>query len=81
MTLSLIYHRQKMRNFAIVISFVYVTCSANALICLYGGYCGSSTDCVAGSVCIKQSWNYNQCMEDQSCKVVSRYGQPCKGQQ
>ena len=70
-----------MTKFAIlIVSFVHVSCAANALICLYGGYCSTSTDCVAGSICTKQSWNYNQCTEDQSCKVLSRYGQPCKGQ-
>ena len=36
------------------------------LICLYGGYCRSTADCVPGSQCSIQSQYYSQCIPDPS---------------
>eukprot|EP01036_Dinobryon_divergens_P037596 gene37596-49227_t len=64
--------------FALVIVLLSIDATANAvLICLFSGYCQTTSDCVPGSVCsVEPNGFYSQCIEDTSC-VLKTYGQPC----
>lgn len=46
--------------FALFLTFSY----SSASICLYGGYCSSTADCVAGTSCVIFSAYYSQCLPD-----------------
>ena len=53
------------------------------LICLYGGYCRTNSDCVPGAECNSQSQYYSQCVPDSSQYLnpstgcLSDYGAEC----
>ena len=61
------------------------TTENNNLICVYGGFCRSTSDCVAGNMCDVQSQYYSQCIpdpsqyRDPSTGCVGDYGTTCTG--
>ena len=54
---------------------------SSPLICQYGGYCSTDSDCVAGNKCNVQNSYYSQCVPDTSkyatVNCLSNYGPQC----
>ena len=52
---------------------------SHSLICLYGGYCKSTADCIVGATCLVYSAYYSQCIpatanciaQNNACKIGS----------
>ena len=51
---------------------------SNALICQWGGYCLSNSDCVAGNTCKIQNQYYSQCVPQTQTNCIAAYSQ-CGG--
>lgn len=46
----------------ILVLIISRTATVHGLICLYGGYCSTNSDCVPGAYCGNKSPFYSQCI-------------------
>jgi len=62
-----------MNHFLSLFLFVVAISFSEGLICLYGGYCQTTAECVAGAQC-QFSIGYSQCVPIPATNCIAQYG-------